>query len=62
VSNVKDPKAKPYKTQRPRVEGMFAILRIREKELMKLQGPCTNDKCRLHKDHAGPCDERKPKE
>ena len=61
-SNVKDPKAKPYKPHRPRVEGLFAVLRIRERELMDIKGPCSNTNCRLHAAHKGPCDERKPKE
>jgi len=54
-------KPRQPKPHRPRVEGMYAILRIREKELLKLQGPCRNAECRLHKAHAGPCDERKKK-
>ncbi|QFP95463.1 hypothetical protein SEA_MAKAI_72 [Arthrobacter phage Makai] len=53
--------SKPNKPNRPRVEGMFAILRIRERELLKLKGHCNNPNCRLHKEHEGPCDERKPK-
>ncbi|QGZ17275.1 hypothetical protein SEA_GIANTSBANE_71 [Arthrobacter phage Giantsbane] len=49
------------KPRRPRVEGLFAVLRIRERELLKLKGPCANPNCRLHAAHEGPCDERKPK-
>lgn len=58
---MKDIMSKPPKPHRPRVEGLFAVLRIREKELLKLKGPCGNSNCRLHKEHVGPCDERKPK-
>lgn len=35
-----------------------AILRIlteRERELLQLKGPCSNEKCRLHYAHSGPC-------
>lgn len=61
MSNMDNAKAKPYKPNRPRVEGLFAVLRIRERELLKLKGPCSNKACRLHQAHDGPCDERKPK-
>ncbi|UGL63300.1 hypothetical protein SEA_TOKKI_77 [Arthrobacter phage Tokki] len=55
-------KSPEFKPRRPRVEGLFAVLRIRERELLKLKGPCSNKACRLHNSHEGPCDERKPKE
>ncbi|AXH46746.1 hypothetical protein QCN35_gp65 [Arthrobacter phage Synepsis] len=65
-NNNHEPKVKipstTKKPHRPRVEGLFAVLRIRERELLTLQGHCVNTNCRLHKDHVGPCDERKPKE
>lgn len=48
-----------HKPHNRKVEGIFAVLRIRERELLKLQGPCSNKDCRLHKAHEGPCDERK---
>jgi len=28
----------------------------RERELLELKGPCSNDACRLHYAHSGPCD------
>ncbi|WGH21757.1 hypothetical protein SEA_INKED_73 [Arthrobacter phage Inked] len=62
MPNMSSEKAKSFKPNRPRVEGLFAVLRIRERELLKLKGPCSNKSCRLHKEHQGPCDERKPKE
>lgn len=49
---------RPYNRK---VEGIFAVLRIRERELLKLKGPCSNEACRLHKAHDGPCDERNGK-
>lgn len=61
MSNMTTEKAKPFKPHRPRVEGLFAVLRIRERELLKLKGPCSNPNCRLHKEHQGPCDEPKAK-
>jgi hypothetical protein len=51
----------PHLAQR-KVEGMFAVLRIREKELLQIKGPCPHDNCRLHDKHVGPCDIRKKKQ
>jgi hypothetical protein len=51
----------PHLAQR-KVEGMFAVLRIREKELLQIKGPCPHDTCRLHDKHVGPCDIRKKKQ
>jgi hypothetical protein len=53
---------KPRLSQQRKVEGMFAVLRIREKELMQIKGPCSKDNCRLHENHVGPCDIRKKKQ
>lgn len=36
-----------------RMETMSAVIRIREKELMDIKGPCSHPACRLHKDHTG---------
>lgn len=33
-----------------------AVLAKREAELLELKGPCSNQHCRLHFAHAGPCD------
>lgn len=52
---------KPQAGAPRKVEGMFAVLRIREKELLEIKGPCSQSYCRLHNNHAGPCDIRKKK-
>ncbi len=36
------------------------VLADRERELLKLKGPCSNRRCRLHYAHSGPCDQREP--
>ena len=33
------------------------VLAERERELLELRGSCSNEGCRLHYAHAGPCDE-----
>lgn len=53
---------KPSLAQQRKVEGMFAVLRIREKELLQIKGPCPEENCRLHEKHVGPCDVRKKKQ
>jgi hypothetical protein len=52
---------KTHVSGQKKVEGMFAVLRIREKELLQIKGPCGQDHCRLHASHIGPCDIRKKK-
>lgn len=32
------------------------VLADRERELLTLKGPCSNQDCRLHYAHSGPCD------
>ena len=32
------------------------VLAERERELLEIQGPCSNRHCRLHYAHSGPCD------
>ena len=39
------------------VGALRTVLADREKELLNIQGPCSNTRCRLHKAHIGPCDE-----
>ena len=34
------------------------VLADRERELMEIKGPCSNESCRSHYAHSGPCDER----
>ena len=36
-----------------------AILAERERELLELKGPCSNEKCGLHYAHSGTCGEKK---
>lgn len=55
-------KKKPVAQGTRKVEGMFAVLRIREKELLEIKGPCGLPNCRLHNQHQGPCDVRKKKQ
>jgi hypothetical protein len=35
-----------------------AVLAERERELLELKGPCSNEKCQLHFAHSGPCGEK----
>ena len=39
-----------------------AVLTERERELLELKGPCSNNACRLHFAHAGPCDQRESRD
>ena len=36
------------------------ILAERERELLRVKGPCSNKRCTLHYAHSGPCDETEP--
>lgn len=36
----------------------LSVLADRERELLDLNGPCSNRQCRLHLAHSGPCDTR----
>lgn len=36
-------------------EGLRAILRERERELIEAKGHCRNADCSLHRAHSGPC-------
>lgn len=42
-----------------RIDVLEAILAARERELLELKGPCSNNRCRLHYAHSGPCDTSK---
>lgn len=33
------------------------VVSVREAELLKLKGPCSNNECTLHYAHSGPCNE-----
>lgn len=33
------------------------VVSVREAELLKLKGPCSNNDCTLHYAHSGPCNE-----
>jgi hypothetical protein len=51
--------AQEYINKAQRLEAKVAalklVLRQREKELLFLKGPCSNEICRLHLAHSGPC-------
>lgn len=38
-----------------RLSAAKAVLVDRERELLELKGPCSNNTCRLHYAHSGPC-------
>ena len=38
-----------------------AVLADRERELLELKGPCTNEYCPLHFAHSGPCNSQDTK-
>lgn len=44
-----------------KLEAARFVCQVREKELLDLKGPCSNDRCRLHYAHSGPCDIRSPR-
>jgi hypothetical protein len=41
-----------------KLDATKAVLAERERELLELKGPCSEDACPLHYAHAGPCDVR----
>lgn len=41
---------------RVKLAAAHAVCAERERELLKLKGPCSTDNCPLHYAHAGPCD------
>jgi hypothetical protein len=40
------------------VRALRSVLADRERELLAIKGPCSNETCRLHYAHSGPCDVR----
>jgi hypothetical protein len=55
-----DNQARLMKRLAERWNATQAVLRVREKELLDLKGPCSNPRCRLHHAHSGPCDTTGP--
>lgn len=45
-----------YRVLRSALHATQFVLGERERELLELKGPCSNQACRLHYAHAGPCD------
>jgi hypothetical protein len=41
-----------------RVLSLQFVLAERERELLELKGPCSNQSCPLHYAHSGPCDQK----
>lgn len=43
------------KSLRNKIDSLKRLLADRELELLKLKGPCSNNRCNLHYAHSGPC-------